>query len=121
MLDRSWPSLVGRGGFGVAGWCARVAIVGALAGRPGNTPTSRTGTPSTTAFRPPRRSAEPAARDQSGEEERQGEECRSDCPPPEERKDGGEQQTQARSADEQDSRGGPRRMVDRALQALQAL
>jgi glucans biosynthesis protein C len=34
LLDRNWPSLAGRAAFGVAGWCATLAIVGALAGRP---------------------------------------------------------------------------------------
>jgi glucan biosynthesis protein C len=34
LLDRTWTALAGRAAFGVAGWCATLAIVGALAGRP---------------------------------------------------------------------------------------
>ena len=34
LLDRNWPAVTGRASFGVAGWCATLAIVGALAGRP---------------------------------------------------------------------------------------
>ncbi|MGK5115307.1 MULTISPECIES: acyltransferase family protein [unclassified Geodermatophilus] len=34
LLDRNWTSLAGRAAFGVAGWCATLAIAGALAQRP---------------------------------------------------------------------------------------
>jgi glucan biosynthesis protein C len=34
LTDRDWPSVAGRAAFGVAGWCATAAIVGALARRP---------------------------------------------------------------------------------------
>jgi len=44
LLDRSWTSLTGRAAFGVAGWCATLAIAGALARRPDDT---RVGGPAT--------------------------------------------------------------------------